>query len=82
MISTDVYEINVTWDLPEIIPDFYDVTLNLYSGRGNFVAQNVSGVSIFPDEIIRISTVSVIHFFRVYQFCWFIVQKHCLFSAS
>lgn len=50
-ISIDLYQINVTWDLPQNIPDFYEVTLNLISGRGNFVSQNVSGVSYFYNYV-------------------------------
>lgn len=44
MIETDFYRINVTWDLPKYLPDYYNVSLNLNS-KGNVASQNVSGVS-------------------------------------
>lgn len=45
MIDNELYKINVTWDLPEYIPDHYTVLLNLNS-KGNLISKNVSGVSI------------------------------------
>lgn len=45
MIDNELYKINVTWDLPEYIPDNYTVLLNLNS-KGDLISKNVSGVSI------------------------------------
>lgn len=45
LIEPYVYEITITWDMPEIQPDYYHVTLNSFSNKGNSISQNVSGSS-------------------------------------
>lgn len=44
MIGYELYNINVTWDLPEFLPVRYNVSLNSNS-KGIFISKNVSGVS-------------------------------------
>lgn len=46
-IATDTYRINVTWDLPKMLPDFHVITLNMYANKGNGTSQNVTGHSTF-----------------------------------
>ncbi|XP_031631230.1 tyrosine-protein kinase receptor torso-like [Contarinia nasturtii] len=43
-IQTNLYNINITWDIPTHLPDYYQVSLNLFSNKGNCLWQNVSGL--------------------------------------
>lgn len=47
MIANELFKINVTWDSPKYTPDYYEVTLNLYSNKGRMISQTVPGVSFF-----------------------------------
>lgn len=51
MVQNASYRINVTWDSPKYLPDFYDVTLNLLPNKGYHIkSQNVSGVCSIPQN--------------------------------
>lgn len=56
LIGNDFYWINITWNLPEHLPDYYKVVLNSYS-KGAQLSQNVSGVS-FGRIIVQIVLIS------------------------
>lgn len=43
--NLDSYRINVTWDLPTVNPDFYEVSINLFTNKAKVQSQNVSGVN-------------------------------------
>lgn len=45
MIEPNIYQVNVTWDMPEYYPNYYIVSLNMNSD-GSMVWKNVTGVCI------------------------------------
>lgn len=54
MQQPDFYQIHVTWDLPEHLPEYYTVTLNQYTENGYIewiASQNISGSSSSADFI-------------------------------
>lgn len=42
-LENGLYKINITWDMPMHYPDYYDVSVNVFSNKGNCIWQNVSG---------------------------------------
>lgn len=61
MIATDVYQVNVTWDMPKYYPDYYNVSLNMHS-EGEFVSKNVSGVCCTLKLFLWSETIAIENF--------------------